>query len=125
MCDTCGCGKSDEFHIHEPGQHHNHDHPQGNSHEHNYTHEHEHEHNGHWHTHPHEHATKKVIDLNVDILSENKRLAEWNRGYFEGKKIVSLLKEISKLPGMPIALRRRGLLPYKSIPGQVVILMQR
>jgi len=24
----------------------------------------------------------------VDILSENNRLAEWNRGYFEGKKIV-------------------------------------
>ena len=24
----------------------------------------------------------------MDILSENNRLAEWNRGYFEGKKVV-------------------------------------
>jgi hydrogenase nickel incorporation protein HypB len=88
MCETCGCGKPDEFHIHEPGQVHNHDHPQENMHEHENTHEHEHEHDGHWHTHPHEHPPKKVIDLNTDILAENNRLAEWNRGYFEGKKIV-------------------------------------
>jgi hydrogenase nickel incorporation protein HypB len=78
MCETCGCGKPDEFHIHEPGQDHDHDHLQENM----------HEHDGHWHSHPHEHTPKKVIDLNVDILSENNRLAEWNRGYFEGKNVV-------------------------------------
>lgn len=88
MCETCGCGKPDEFQIHEPGQDHDHDHLKENMHEHEYTHEHEHEHDGHWHSHPHEHAPKKVIDLNVDILSENNRLAEWNRGYFEGKNVV-------------------------------------
>ncbi|MCX6286671.1 MAG: hydrogenase nickel incorporation protein HypB [Bacteroidetes bacterium] len=76
MCETCGCGKPDEFKIHD----HNHDHS------------HEHEHDGHWHSHPHDHAhpPKKVIALNLDILSENNRLAERNRGYFEAKEVLCL-----------------------------------
>jgi hydrogenase nickel incorporation protein HypB len=31
-----------------------------------------------------------VINLNMDILSENNRLAERNRGYFTGKEVLSL-----------------------------------
>ena len=88
MCETCGCGQPDEVNIHGPGQDHHHEHPDEHGHEHEYTHEHEHDHDGHWHSHPHEHAPKKVINLNMDILSENNHMAERNRGYFEGKKVV-------------------------------------
>jgi hydrogenase nickel incorporation protein HypB len=44
------------------------------------------------HSHPHRHlpSEKKVISLNLDILSENNRLAELNRAYFEGKKVLCL-----------------------------------
>jgi len=92
MCETCGCGNPDETNIHDPKHDHDHEHEHGHEpgpgHEH--THEHEHEHDGHKHTHPHEHPHKKVINLNRDILSENNRLAERNRGYFEGKHVFSL-----------------------------------
>ncbi len=87
MCETCGCGQPDEVNIHGPGQDHHHEHPDEHGHEHEYTHEHEHDHNGHWHSHPHEHSPKKVINLNMDILSENNHMAERNRGYFEGRKV--------------------------------------
>lgn len=75
MCETCGCGNPDEFTIHG---HHDHEHT------------HEHEHHGHNHSHHHDHGAKKVISLNMDILSENNRIAERNRGYFEGKNVVCL-----------------------------------
>ena len=92
MCETCGCGNPNETNIHDPKHDHDHEHEHGHEpgpgHEH--THEHEHEHDGHKHTHPHEHPHKKVINLNRDILSENNRLAERNRGYFEGKHVFSL-----------------------------------
>ncbi len=93
MCETCGCGNPDETKIHDPKHnhdHHEHEHDHEHGHGHEHTHEHEHEHGGDKHTHPHKHAPKKVIDLNMDILSENNRLAERNRGYFEGKHILSL-----------------------------------
>jgi hydrogenase nickel incorporation protein HypB len=73
MCETCGCGNPDEFKIHD---HHDHDHI--------------HEHHGHSYSHHHDHGQTKVISLNMDILSENNRLAERNRGYFEGKKVLCL-----------------------------------
>ena len=117
MCETCGCGKPDDFKIHDP--HHNHHEHHEHSHEHEgpahpYTHKHdahehyhEHEHDGHKHSHPHDHGhphdhdhhghhdnhghhEKKEIPLNIDILSENNRLAERNRGYFEGKEVLCL-----------------------------------
>jgi hydrogenase nickel incorporation protein HypB len=94
MCETCGCGNPDETNIHDPKHDHDHQHEpeHGHDHEHGPGHEHthEHEHDGDKHTHPHEHAPKKVIDLNMDILSENNRLAERNRGYFEGKHVFCL-----------------------------------
>jgi len=67
MCETCGCGKPGEFTIH------------------NHSHDHEHVHP---HSHDHEHG--KVIDLNVDILSENNRIAELNRRFFAGRKVMCL-----------------------------------
>jgi hydrogenase nickel incorporation protein HypB len=95
MCETCGCGNPEEFKIHnlendEPHAHvHDHDH-EHDGHTHGHSHSHEHASNGHSHSHQHDHAPGKVINLNMDILSENNRLAERNRGYFEGKHVLSL-----------------------------------
>ena len=91
MCETCGCSNPGEFKIH--GHHHQHDHDHDHDHDghaHTHPHDHEHEHDGHSHAHSHDHAPKKVINLNMDILSENNRLAERNRGYFEGKEVLCL-----------------------------------
>jgi hydrogenase nickel incorporation protein HypB len=44
----------------------------------------------HNHPHSHQHSEKKVINLNLDILSENNRLGELNRVYFESKKVLCL-----------------------------------
>ena len=55
MCETCGCGNSNGFIIHDPD--HNHDH----------NHDHDHEHN---HDHSHSHSHRKVVDLNLDILTQ-------------------------------------------------------
>jgi hydrogenase nickel incorporation protein HypB len=94
MCETCGCGNPNETNIHnprhDPDHHHDQNHDHEHEHGHDHEHEHEHEHDGHKHTHPHEHPPQKVIDINMDILSENNRLAERNRGYFEGKHVLSL-----------------------------------
>jgi hydrogenase nickel incorporation protein HypB len=64
MCDTCGCGTDHHhFTIQNPdGQ------------------------NEPVHSHDHQHDSKTVI-IETDILSNNKLLAERNRGYFEAKSI--------------------------------------
>ena len=88
MCETCGCGNPDEFQIHDknhPDQDHSHDHNHEHDHQHSHVHGHSHE-----YEHPHHHTEQKVINLNLDILSENNRLAERNRGYFEAKKVLCL-----------------------------------
>ena len=41
-------------------------------------------------THSHQPSEKKVINLNLDILSENNRLAGRNRVYFEEKQVLCL-----------------------------------
>ena len=99
MCETCGCGNPDEFkindhhHDHEHDHrhdHHDHEHDLRHEHDHEHGHSHDHDHDGHAHSHHHAHAPKKVINLNMDILSENNRLAERNRGYFEAKQVLAL-----------------------------------
>ena len=90
MCETCGCGESDDFKIHN--RHHNnepdHDHEHHDGHKHPHTHDHEHDHS---HTHEHDdHTPNKVINLNIDILSENNKLAQLNRRFFEGRKVLCL-----------------------------------
>ena len=87
MCDTCGCNQAanavkitligEEIEV-------MHDHDHGHGHHHHHDHEH-----GHEHGHDHSHG-KTVIELEQDILSQNNRLAERNRGYFEAKKILAL-----------------------------------
>jgi len=118
MCETCGCGKPDEFTIKENSEKRkaksekenseiakwrnseiksDHDH-----HEHDHSHEHMHEHDGHWHSHGDEENSEKrkakseiksehkEIPLNIDVLAENNKLAERNRGYFDAKKVLCL-----------------------------------
>ena len=87
MCETCGCGNPEEFRIQDHNHDHNHIHDQEHPYDHDHEHTHEHEHNGHKHAHPHSHPERKIISLEKDVLSENNKLAERNRGYFEGKNI--------------------------------------
>jgi len=101
MCDTCGCGKPDEFKIHSRNHTHEHEHSHDHDHDHNHTHDHEHDHDhnhihdhehdhDHDHGHPHEHPHTRTIDLSLDIMSENNRLADLNRRFFEGRKVLCL-----------------------------------
>jgi hydrogenase nickel incorporation protein HypB len=101
MCDTCGCGKPGEFTIHDPNHSHDHEHKHGHSHDHDHghyhddrhdhshTHDHDHDHD-HSHNHSDDHFHPKIIDLNIDILSENNRMAQLNRRFFEGRKVLCL-----------------------------------
>lgn len=68
MCGTCGCGE----------HHHSHDRETEHSHAH-----------GHEHSH-HPAGEPTVISIEQDILMRNNLLAERNRGYFEGRKLVVL-----------------------------------
>jgi len=72
MCDTCGCGQSDEkVTIRKPGEE-----PGENLHQHNHSH--------------HHHSQKREIEVGQDILQKNRLLAERNRGFFEAKNILTL-----------------------------------
>ena len=90
MCETCGCGEPGKFKIHDP----NHRHEDEDEHEHEHEHDHIHSHSdggalhSHSHSHSHGNQEKKVVNLNMDILSENNRLAELNRRFFEGRKVL-------------------------------------
>ncbi|MCX6277261.1 MAG: hydrogenase nickel incorporation protein HypB [Bacteroidetes bacterium] len=93
MCETCGCGNPGEFKIGDHHRQHDHEHNHEHDHDghvHSHPHDLSHNHDGHSHAHSHDHPTKKAINLNMDILSENNRLAERNRGYFEGKNVLTL-----------------------------------
>jgi hydrogenase nickel incorporation protein HypB len=94
MCDTCGCGDSGELKIHDRQHSHDHDHGHSHDHDHGHTHNHDHSHT-HEHgsvlfTQAHNQPASKVINLNIDILSDNNRLAKLNRKVFEDRKILSL-----------------------------------
>ncbi len=107
MCSTCGCsagGKSvvtNPDHVHAAGNaggvhHHEHphahahaDHEAGHSHMHAHTHEHDQDHED-THPHSHEDTHSRTIRLEQDILAKNNRLAERNRGWFEGRRILAL-----------------------------------
>src|SRR5512137_1063045 len=62
MCDTCGCGNTDQ--------------PQKI----------EHDHDG-MGMHSHDHSHQKVVNLNLDILSRNNITAGMNRRFLEGRKV--------------------------------------
>jgi len=67
MCATCGCEGDGQVSILEP------------LHQHNLK-----------DAHTHQHATKKLVDVEKDILHENNLLGERNRGYFDAKNILAL-----------------------------------
>ena len=98
MCETCGCGDTNELKIHDRQHNHdpNHEHDHEHSHDHNLESEHGHSHSHthdsvlFTHSHSHDHAGRKVINLNVDILSDNNRLAQINRKSFEERNVLSL-----------------------------------
>jgi hydrogenase nickel incorporation protein HypB len=92
MCETCGCGDTSELKIHDRQHNHDqdHEHLHYHIHESDLDHSHSHSHNSVLFTHSHDHAAKKVISLNVDILSDNNRLAQINRKSFEDRNILSL-----------------------------------
>ena len=133
MCDTCGCG-NDEFTIHHPSEHH-HEHTHGeekHSHSHHHDHQHPHDHDDHRHPHNHDHdhhderhthyhnhdhPHKKVIDLNVDILSQNNLLAQLNRRFFEGRYVLCLNLVSSPGSGKTTILEKtiKALLPTRQI----------
>ena len=100
MCETCGCGQTEDTGIHTHLDEH------GNPYQHFHAHgEHEHEHGDPGHKHGHDHSpgedaahshghpagpglkSGRVINVNRDILSENNRLAERNRGFFAGRGV--------------------------------------
>jgi hydrogenase nickel incorporation protein HypB len=89
MCETCGCGNPDEFKIQDPENENGGSVKRQNGDDHTHMH-HDHAHGHHSHSHPHAHGDEKLISLNMDILSENNRLAERNRGYFEAKHVLCL-----------------------------------
>ena len=92
MCETCGCGDTNELKIHDRQHSHDHDHDHVHDHEHSHDHDHSHTHthDSVLFTHSHDHSAKKVISLNVDILSDNNRLAQVNRKSFEDRNVLSL-----------------------------------
>lgn len=103
MCTTCGCSDDarakltnmetgDVVMIDEHSHHHHH--------EYNHSHDHHHHDDGHTHSHahdhPHDHAHTHAgmhgtaISLETEILAKNDKLAERNRGWFEGRNILAL-----------------------------------
>ena len=72
MCATCGCSDNGNIAFNEMAQH-----------------EHQH-HHSHANVDFHQHGEKKIIEVEKDILSGNKLLAERNRGYFMAKNILAM-----------------------------------
>jgi hydrogenase nickel incorporation protein HypB len=68
--------------------------PHDHHHDHMHPHDHDHEHGdgGHERAHPHQHGedSHRTIRLEQDILAKNNRLAERNRGWFEGREIFAV-----------------------------------
>lgn len=87
MCTTCGCSDDAAAKItNMQSEKHEHEHDHEHSHEHGQEHQHKHD-----HPHSHDHAVKSsTITLEEKILAKNDRLAERNRGWFEGSEILAL-----------------------------------
>lgn len=89
MCDTCGCGEGTTT-IQTPAEAREHEKMHAEGIEHDHGHGHSHQHNNHGPHHGHEHTHTTTINVETDVLQENNRLAERNRGYFQAKKIFAL-----------------------------------
>jgi hydrogenase nickel incorporation protein HypB len=75
--------------MHDHGDdHHSHDHAHG-AHEHGHHHAHSHGH-AHDHNHDHDHRAPRMLKLEEDLLAKNRQLAERNRGWLAGRRILAL-----------------------------------
>jgi hydrogenase nickel incorporation protein HypB len=74
MCATCGCDSNGNVSMHDVSSHDHHSHDL----------------NDHHHDHHSSPGSKKVIDVEQDVLYQNNLLAQRNRGYFEAKNILAL-----------------------------------
>jgi hydrogenase nickel incorporation protein HypB len=110
MCTSCGCSDDSKArltdlqsgetvaltegpgHEHSPATPHTHG-VDGHSHPHTHLHDH-HEHHAHPHEHEtgagHVHAHGRTVLLEQELLARNNRLAERNRGWLAGRKILAL-----------------------------------
>ena len=109
MCETCGCGASGEVSIHD--LQHNHEHDQGNPHSH------AHRHDSVLFTPVPDHSGKRVINLNLDILSDNNVLAKVNRRFLGERKVLCLNMVSSPGSGKTSILEKtiRALIPSRKI----------
>ncbi|MDK9712521.1 MAG: hydrogenase nickel incorporation protein HypB [Sulfuritalea sp.] len=106
MCTTCGCGagevRIDGEHAHHEHDHvhadgtahsHDHDHAAGEAHEHTHDHSHSHQH-GHRYAPAHSHApglgTKRMVQIEQDILAKNNAYAAENRQRLAERGIFTL-----------------------------------
>ncbi|OYU55484.1 MAG: hydrogenase accessory protein HypB [Chitinophagaceae bacterium BSSC1] len=94
MCATCGCGPTDHHHSHDHGL------SQGIE----------------------QNTGKKIVTVEQDILQENNLLAQRNRGFFEGRNILSLNLVSSPGSGKTTLLERtltdlKGQLEFAVIEG--------
>jgi hydrogenase nickel incorporation protein HypB len=90
MCATCGCSDTSSPRIHdlqtgeESAMNHDHHHNHDHDHDHHHGHDHNHDH------HHHHHAPGTILSLEQQVLAKNDKLAERNRGWFAGRKILAL-----------------------------------
>jgi hydrogenase nickel incorporation protein HypB len=102
MCETCGCSEGARPVVTNPAKAqagpagsraphtHTHQHPHDPEHQHDHQHPHE-----DTHEHPHADADRpaqehRTIRLEQDLLAKNDRLAERNRGWFDGRQILAI-----------------------------------
>jgi hydrogenase nickel incorporation protein HypB len=107
MCATCGCsddGKAKLTDLHSGEtialeEHHDHGHEHAGHHHAHPGHSHSHDHgvpDGHTHTHgpeaghTHVHTPSTMVTLEQEVLAKNNRLAERNRGWLAGRKVLAL-----------------------------------
>nr|WP_321526111.1 hydrogenase nickel incorporation protein HypB [uncultured Cohaesibacter sp.] len=116
MCGTCGCSDPDtavsmidpatgetsllraghDHHHHHQGHDHPHHDHSDHTHDHDHSHDdhhHEHSHHDHDHDHDHDHGHDhggRIISVEQAVLAENDRLAQRNRGWFEGRGVLAL-----------------------------------
>ncbi len=136
MCTTCGCSDGATATVttlgrpNEDREHHTHSHDHSHTHHHTHDDHHHghHHHHDHEHEHEHEHVRGTVVSLEQDVLAKNNRLAERNRGWFEGRDILALNLVSAPGAGKTTLLERSirdfgGELPISVIEGDQATLL--
>jgi len=110
MCENCGCGNNDHFHVHpDPGAGHE-AHGHHAAHEHGPAHSHVHDADSGWHAHT---AADGSVSWHSHgghggqpVLDANQREAERNRGYFRARDMLALNLVSSPGAGKTTLLRK-------------------